>query len=601
MAKSPVSKRLKYGMLWDRGWEPIHIEIEAIRRGGRWKGRHGWYGEGISHHVKELQKIIWPEKDFHKWSDLLRENFCTHRFTSVIGPASTGKTHEAALFALCMYYAFPESTTVLCSSTEREMLEMRVWGEIKKHHKIAQSRFPWLPGNLIEGRQRIVTDSRSEAADGRDFRNGLCGVPCKRGGSFIGLGSFAGVKNKRVIMIADELQFMHKSFVDALSNMNKNPWCRVLAIGNVKEPYDALGLMAEPSKELGGWDGGIDQTGGTKTWPTRWPDGVCVQLVGSDSPNFEVGIEDPAPYPYLIDRRSYETDIAFYGKDSLQFLMMDEGRMPRGVGLRRIITRPMCERFHAVEQPVWSGKPRTRIAFMDAAYGGVGGDRCVFGTLDFGQGIDSAGREKQMIALNSTCLVPINAQIDVIPEDQIANWVKDYCNRDAIPPQNFFFDSTGRGTLMSAFARTWSPYVNGIEFGGRPTERYVSTDRRVLCCEHYSKFVTELWYSVRLCIEADQFRGLTEEVMLEGCMREWTIVASNKIEAEPKDRTKVRMGRSPDLFDALVAGVEGARRRGFNIGKLSNANASVGTDWILELKERYSPLDRKGQMQFVRR
>jgi hypothetical protein len=323
-------------------------------------------------------------------------------------------------------------------------------------------------------------------------------------------------------------------------------------------------------------------------------------LVGSDSPNFKVGPDEKPPFPYLIDRKSYNTDIAFYGRDSLQFLMMDEGRMPRGVGLRRIITRPLCEKFHASDQAVWVGKPRTKIAFMDAAYGGVGGDRCVFGSLEFGAGIDFDGKEKQMVSLNGTSIVPITNTDDMLPEDQIATWVKDYCSREMIIPQNFFFDSTGRGSLMSAFARVWSAYVNGIEFGGTASERYVSADRHVLCCDFYSKFVSELWYSVRLCIEADQFRGMTEEVMFEGCLREWTMVSGGKVEVESKDKTKIRMGRSPDLFDALVAGIEGARRRGFNIGKLSNAIAQVGNDWLLEFSEKYRPLRRKGQLDFVR-
>lgn len=600
MAKSAAANRLKYGLLWPKACDDLDIEMHCIQKGGRWKGRQGMKGEGLSYHVKEMQKLLWPHKDFHDWSNMLRDNFSEHRFITVIGPASTGKTHEAALFALCMYYCFPDETTIMCSSTEREMLEMRVWGEIKKHHKMAVERYPHLPGNLIEGRQRIVTDERMDAAEGRDFRNGLCGVPCKRGGNFVGLGSYAGCKNKRMIMIADELQFMHRSFVDALSNVNKNPNCKIICLGNVKEPYDALGLMAEPHKSLGGWDGGIDQTGGTKVWQTRWPDGVCIQLVGSDSPNFKVGIEEKPPYPYLIDRKSYEADIQFYGKDSLQFLMMDEGRMPRGVGMRRVITRPLCEKFHATDQPLWVGKPRTRIAFMDAAYGGVGGDRCVFGTLDFGMGLDFEGHEKQMVAVNNTVLVPLKANDETLAEDQIAIWVKDYCSRENIAPHNFFFDSTGRGSLMSAFARIWSPYVNGIEFGGTPSERYVSTDRHVLCCDFYSKFVSELWYSVRLCIEADQFRGMTEELMFEGCLREWTMTSGGKVEVESKDKTKIRMGRSPDLFDALVAGIEGARRRGFNIGKLSNATAIVGSAWIQDLRDKYKPINSKGQLAFVR-
>jgi hypothetical protein len=90
------------------------------------------------------------------------------------------------------------------------------------------------------------------------------------------------------------------------------------------------------------------------------------------------------------------------------------------------------------------------------------------------------------------------------------------------------------------------------------------------CRDYYSKFVTELWWSVRLCIEGCQMRGMTEDVIAEGSMREWKLTNGNKHEVETKEQMKLKSGRSPDLFDSLVTGVEVARRRGFMIGKLSN-------------------------------
>lgn len=585
MAAPPV---WKYGIPWPPGTADVEIEMAMLHRGGRFKMQGKVVGDGWMSHWLRMQKLLWPRLDQHRWGILLQTNFCEHRMTGVMGPASSGKTHEAAKFVLCQYYLHPNETTVICSSTERESLEDRIWGEIKNLHREARQKYDWLPGYPIDSRQRILTDKSKEyAEDGRDFRNGMVGVPCKKGGNFVGLGAYAGRKNKYVILAADEGQFMPRAYVDAISNLNKNRNFKCLVMGNPKEPMDALGAMCEPAADLGGWDGAIDQSGGTKTWRTRWPDGVCVQLVGSDSPNFDVGEKEPIPFPYLIKRSDIATDIAFYGRDSLQFTMMDEGRMPRGAGLRRVITRPMCEKFGAMDQIVWTGSKRTTVAFLDAAYGATGGDRCVFGFLEFGTGLDRENRERQMINLISTEVVPVNALIQALPEDQIAGWVKVQCERRMVPPQQCFFDSTGRGTLMGAFARLWSAYVNPIEFGGRPTERMVSAERRVPCSEYYSKFVSELWYSVRLCIEAGQFRGMTDEVMAEGCLREWTIVTGNRVEVEPKEKTKIRMGRSPDLFDGLVAGVEGARRLGFEIANLANEDREEGQAWIEELADRF--------------
>jgi len=583
-------KQKKYGLLWEPLMSAAAIEMVMVRAGGNLHGK----GNGLFFHFKALVSELWPEYIWHRWNDLLLDSYLKYRIIGVMGPASSGKTNSAAVNVLADYYAWNDCTTVLVSSTEREMLEMRVWGEIKKYHRMAQAKFPSLvPGNLIESKQRIITDSRFDTADGRDFRNGICGVPCKKGGSYVGLGSFAGIKNKRLRMVADECHLMNRVFVDAIANLNKNADFKCIAPGNPKDTTDALGVICEPAAHLGGWDGGIDQAPKTKTWPTRFDQGVCVQLVGSDSPNLDGQLGIP-----IIDQKAIDADIAFYGKDSLQFTMMDEGRMPRGQGLRRVITRQMCLKFGAMEDPVWKSEQRTRIGFLDAAYGSVGGDRCVYGELEFG--LDPNAR--QILALLKTMLVPVSVEVNELPEDQIAMFVKEQCEASKIPPQQFGFDSTGRGTLMGAFGRIWSPHVVGIEFGGKPSERpvtWIPTSTKVTCRDYYSKFVSELWYSVALTIQSRQFRGMTEEMMTEGSMREWGIVGANKIEVEPKDKMKVKTGRSPDLFDALVTGVEMARRFGFTISMIVAKDAlKIDDGWKQKYKDRMARLEANHRLTY---
>jgi hypothetical protein len=948
----------KYGLKWEPNIHPVSIELTMIRRGGRWiKDAGGYAGEGLFFHYKRLQELLWPQKEWHRWNLMVLEELINNRFIGIMGPASSGKTCEAGVYGLCTYYSLADQTTVMVSSTEKERLEDRVWGEIKKFHKIARAKCEWLPGELLESRQRLLTDVKFADSDGRDFRNGMVGIPCfpsgtlvdipegkksiedlkvgeqvfnaaglgtiaevhqryvsmlvrvrlsdgrfidctedhpfftqrgwvnardlstldmvfsaretmclmwggfrirvpkpeilqcrmqklftteemcsmrrffstmepeegmdgsncrtilqsrlcrkmgsqtqieiencntslrtlrnvngqspfqpeilfgqmqectgvnpmspmrdrfyldqgiahettdaflqqllqeesdwsemwkeacssdcgrntsledvpgfdfalsfkdriemhgrqqalvpdrycfsrrkagsrnrrrsashsceaikgykedqnseftwvdsvevlkqagdprfeesrggysvhnlevdghpsyavngvivhncKKGGSYVGLGAFAGTKNKRVILIADEGQFMPQAYVDAISNLNKNAGFQCIVIGNPKDTTDALGKICEPSAELGGWDGGIDQTGGTKKWKTRFPGGVCIQLVGSDSPNMDFPEDQPPRYPYLITREAIASDVAFYGRDSLQFSMMNDGRMPRGQGLRRVITRQMCQKFDALLEPVWVSEKRTKIGFLDAAYGSVGGDRCIFGELQFGPGLARDGTELILLALIQTMLVPVSIKENELPEDQIAKFCKEQCEARGIPAENFGFDSTGRGTLMGAFARLWSAYVVPIEFGGKATDRQVSAENYTLCKDFYSKFVSELWYSVRLTIESRQFRGMTEEVMQEGTMREWKLVTGNRVEVESKVEMKDKMGRSPDLFDALVAGVEMARRKGFMIAKLGKTRSVSDPDWKQRLRERAAKLARAGDLTYT--
>jgi hypothetical protein len=583
-----------------------------IRNGGRWKKKNGGMaGEGSFYHWCRAINLLWPFVKLHKWNLLTIEKYLEYRTIGVIGPASSGKTNTAALCALLDYYVFPSCTTVICCSTTKERLEDRIWGEIKKLHRQAKEVAPWIDGHLIEGRQRIITDDRTALIEGRDFRNGLVGVPCKKGDSYVGLGDFAGLKNKRVRLFGDELSLLPRVFVDAVSNLDKNPDFKAMGLGNPKETTDALGVFCEPAPGLGGWDGGIDQTPETKSWLTRRPQGVCIQLPGTDSPNLDGKLGIP-----LITQEQIDRDVAFYGKDSLWFTMMDQGMMPRGQGSRRIITRQICLKGGAMEDPVWKDSARVQIGFLDAAYGGVGGDRCVFGKLQFGEEIaplDSLTPDKLLISQNyrpmtgrkilhliGLELVPITNQSSDPPEYQIAEWVRNRCVESNIPPENFFFDAGSRSSLVAAFAKQWSNQVVPIDFGGKPSERKVAAHMDVSCRDYYSKFVSELWFSARYTIEAGQFRGMTEDVMMEGCSREWKIVAGNKHEVETKEDMKLKTGRSPDLFDALVCGIEGARQRGFVIMRLASVRGvREDTRWKRELENQAKKFWKVGSLDYA--
>lgn len=583
-----------------------------IRMGGRWiKKGGGVAGEGMKFHFKRLQELLWPtEKVWHKWNIMQMECYLDNSITVVMGAASTGKTNSAATDVLADYFCYPECTTVICCSTTKERLEDRIMGEFKKYFRLAKDRCNWLPGHLIEGRQRIVTDSRAEAAEGRDFRNGIIGVAALKGNSYVGLSSFIGIKNKRVRLLADELSLLPRAFIDSISNLDKNPSFKCIGLGNPKDTTDAMGVLGEPAAHLGGWDGGIDQTPQTKTWPTRRIGGICLQLPGPDSPNLDGKLGIP-----LITQEQIDRDVAYYGTDSIQYTMMNLASMPRGQGSRRVITRQMCQKFHALDDPVWKDARRTQIAFLDAAYGGAGGDRCVFGWLQFGiEALPLDGSmhvsnlisqdqpslaERQILHLGGMELVPI-VNNDEPAEDQIVDFVRSRCEQQGVSPENFWFDAGMRTSLVSAFSRKWSSNVQSIDFGGRPSDRKVSTEIDVFCKDYYSKFVTELWFNVRHVIEANQFRGMTEDVMMEGSSREWKIVGANKIEVETKAEMKLKTSRSPDLFDALACGVHGAIQRGFKIQRLGTPQQKrQDSRWKRELKEQQEKLWQSKQLNYA--
>lgn len=580
------SKKIsKYNALWPGNATDLQIEMACIRAGGSWEKDGKKQGNGLAFHYNQMRKILWPRLDDHRWNQLCLQEICNSKVTVLMGAGSTGKTHMAAWWGLCDYYCFPNDTCVLVSSTDLRGLDLRVWGEIKTLHEEAQTLHD-VPGHLLETKRAISTDD-IEDDEVRDLRKGIIGVPTVQNGKIVGLSKFLGIKQKRMRLIADEAQFMGASFLSAFANLDKNEDFKAVVLGNPQDILDPLGKAAEPKD---GW-GSHMEPDKTAVWDTRFMSGRCVNLIGTDSPNFDYPEGTPTKFPYLISREKIANTLSFFPQDSTEYYSQCIGSMKIGQMIKRVLTRDLCRQFLATSQDiVWDG-PTTKICGLDAAYGG---DRCVAGHIEFGKSIEG----KTTILIRPPFIVPIRANSDKQPEDQIAEWIKEYCRKNSIPPENFFHDSTGRGSLGTALARIWSAQCNPIEFGGSPTTRPVSLDlyiwdqsekRRRLkrCDEHYSKFVTELWFSVRYAVEAGQVRGLSEDVMDEFCMREWKKVRSDKIELEKKEDMKERVGRSPDLADFVSICFEGARQRGFQISRLANAEAEQKSlEWLRSLADK---------------
>jgi hypothetical protein len=413
--------------------------------------------------------------------------------------------------------------------------------------------------------------SEGEDEDSEDFRNAIVGVPCMVGGSFVGLGKYVGIKNRYIILIADEASLMSDAYGRGVTSLEQNPGFRCWPLANPKDRFDTFGKLVEPADSEGGWAVTEDITK-TTVWKTRKDRGVCVNLVGTDSPNHDEPRNRFAKWMPSVE--DVDASLAYYGKDSAQALMFVLGVFPKDAQSRRVLTPALCRKFCAQDDVVWQGEPQFKVVGVDAAYGAVGGDRTPLTELHVGVCHD--GKQRVAIA-NGPVMIPVKASLPDLPEDQIALYVMKYCEERGIPPGNVFFDSTGRGSLVSSFGRLWSTAVNGVEFGGVASDRPVHNkpvgpnqqQAPKTCREQYVDFVTELWFLAQVLVEGDQMRQLPTAVMEEGVARAWDFQASIgrvKIYVESKVDMKLRFSRSPDLFDSLVAGLEGCRRLGLEIG-----------------------------------
>lgn len=590
----------RYGLRWDtEQFDDAQIECYAIRKGGTWQHNGKTYGNGNFFHYKRLFRLYWPQEDEHKWEDAALEAIVSHQFTTLMGCSGSAKTSTAAKYALCFYSVWPKGTTILISSTDLRGLEMRVFGRIKELIEHAKNRYEWFPGNVIDSKKAICTDDIQED-EIRNMRDGITCIPClSSSGTFVGLGRYIGIHNTRMLLCADEMQLMQLSLLEAVPNLLNNPVAKFIFLGNPLAQGDPLDKVAEPKAS---WSS-IGVPTKTTSWPTKYMDGICLCLPGLDSPNFDGDPNKPDRFPYMVGRTRERLVRESYGENSQQYCSQILGVRVEGLTARKVITREICQQFDAFRIPVWRDGNTTRVYAVDAAYGSIGGDLCVGGWCEFGMDVNG----KQVFNVGGQKIIPVKALNAIPPDDQIALFVKQECEVLDIPPENVFFD--GRTMLMAAFARLWAPNVNPVDFGGRPTDRPVSLDMKIvdehtgqlrnkLCNEHYSKFVTEMLFSLRYTIESGQLCGLTEDILSDAIPREWKTVRGNRVEIESKTEMRKRTGKSPDRTDQLVTALEGARRLGFHISKLStDTDKKKGPTWIDELFQETEKAIKSTQLQ----
>jgi len=593
MAKAKAQPTfLKYGIKWKVGVSPLAIEFYCIRN-------HVAWGLNLFQHYVNAQALLWPNLQHHRWSNLILKTILEERVTIVTGPKDTGKTHVAlARFGLTDYFAYPNNTLILVSSTELRGLETRIWGELKMMFSQAKERWPWLPGKVVDHMHGLFTDDLGENCDVRDIRKGILCVPCVGGsGEWVGIEKFCGIKQERRRLLADELQFMKAPYLTSVEHLDKGDF-KMVGCNNPIGMGDPADKMSEP---IEGW-GTEPQSEKTETWRNKWG-GVTINLDGRDSPNND---EPKNSYSYLINEDDIQRTLKRCGPDSSAFWTQVIGKRKVGLLEHRVLTYAMCKTFKAFDDVIWKGvEGRFKVYGIDASYGG---DRCVGGWAEVGQDIN----DMWVVSFNEPVLIPIKmSELEKkIAEDQIAEFVRKDCEQNMILPENVFFDATGRGSLGTSFGRLWSAMVNPVEFGGTPTPRPVAGDMFILdpktkqrrlkrCDEHYSKRVTEYWFSVRYLVESGQCRNMPKEVAEEFGMREWYPVKGDRKELEIKEETKTRMGCSPDLADWACIVVEGARRRGFSIKHGEFILNKKGADtWKNDLKKRMEKIRSRYELNY---
>lgn len=532
-------------------------------------------GLGPAQHFKNICMMLWgPESEeplqWHPWLDKMNDTVHQHPITGRVRPhvafsgcASSGKSHYGGAFAIINWLCDPLRTYVFVTSTSLSEAKHRIWKSVVK-------LFIGVPalqsvGKLVDSQGKICTLK----GDGKhDDTAGIFLIAASVSKEREAVAKLIGKKNRRVILLADELPELSHSILDAFfSNLMANEINQFVAMGNFKSRYDPFGEFVKP---VSGWDSiNID----SEEWETER--GYCVRFDGMKSPNILAGKDE---FKFLYGSKQLAEHRKNFGETSALFWRMCRS-FDSPVGMDNIIySEADLVAGNASAQPMWMSAP-TRFSTMDPSFTN-GGDRTVQYIGNYGQATNGLWT----IHIDKHLVLHEDASIPVPRDYQIARKFRDNCMAEMVSPENAAIDSTGAGSvLLSIIHEEWDNKVVGINFSGRASDMMVTVSDPVPARDKFDRRVSELWYVGKEFMKYGQIKGVHDDLARELKARQYDTVKGPegvKISVESKKDMKLRIGFSPDEADCFVLAVDLCRQRfGALAGGIDTGMRKADNDW----------------------
>lgn len=515
---------------------------------------------GFAHHPKAIAREfyfwrlcdeLWNRPDLpepmmikHPWAEEMIRKAIHHKYLAIGGSASSGKSHTMAAWGIINWLSQPQDTLVLMTSTTLREARKRIWGSV-------MSLLSVIEGAPIRIRDSIGNAAYVDANGTLIERAGLSLIAAEKSKTREAVGKFIGIKQKRVILIGDELSELSEAILQAgLSNLSKNPFFQMIGMSNPNSRFDAFGVWSEPKS---GWDSIDIQT--ADEWSTKWG-GHYLRLDGERSPNITLGEEK---FPWLPTAAKLEEDRALLGPESRGYMRMVRAVFFDSDETVGIYSESELTTSGAMGEVEWASKP-TKVAGIDPAFTN-GGDRTIMYVAEVGY----AKNGQYVCRFDNFYHLNDDATNKAVPRTyQIVHQIIDHCKRLGISPDNVAVDSTGAGApFCDVLAGEWSPNILRVSFGGKPSDKRVSMNSRLTGEELYSNRVSELWFVGKELMRTKQIYGIRTELAQEMCARNYDMVKSSslKVKIESKPEFKARFGRSPDLADAAFLALDCARQQ----------------------------------------
>jgi hypothetical protein len=485
-----------------------------------------------------------PLFERHPWAEQMISAAAKEKYLAIGGAASSGKSYVMAGWAIINWLAAPDRTLVLVTSTTLREARKRIWGAVI-------TLLTSVPGLPIKIRDSIGSANYVDNNGVIFDRAGLSLIAAEKSKTREASGKLIGIKQERVILVADELsELSHSIMQTALSNLSSNQNLRVVAMSNPCSRFDAFGDWSEPKN---GWDSIV--TDRDMHWRTKY-NGLYLRFDAEQSPNL---LTDDDPYPWLPTKKRIDEAKQNMGESSRGYMRMyravffdsdeaegiyGENELMRGGALQNAVLRDV-----------------TQMAALDPAFTN-GGDRTM---LRFGEvGYDERGQ--YVLQLKESVLLYEDETNKAVPRTfQIVQQLKEQCQKRGVKAENVAIDATGAGApFCDVVAQDWSPEILRVIFAGKATDRRVSMNNQTPCHNLYANRVSEIWFAGKELIRCGQLKGIDQELAREMTARQYETIKGGeglRMKVESKPDFKKRTGYSPDGADAAFLLIDLARNR----------------------------------------
>ena len=547
---------------------------------------------GTEHeHRLAAMGLLHPKRVNHEWRQRAVQSYYTARRRrkkelSWLGSTNSNKTGTAADLALEIFWEAPESTSVYLTSPYEDATETGIWARTQEQFNSATALHPHLPGRIVESENAIMMYKRNPLSF-------IKVVTVDKIGKMVGKKPTEFSAGMMLIIVDEAPEFKQGGapLLKVLSNLRGVPNMLILFAGNFADVNDLLGQAAEPALE-GGYE--VLNVDTDQEWDTS-RGGMAIRFDGHQSPNVKAG-RDIYPFVTTIE---YLEDLATleHGKDTPGYYRFGRSFPMLDFNEFTVTNAVKIKAGGCYGKAEWSSDAQTVGAHCDP---GFGGDPCMFLTWRFGRAM-LEGQWTDVFDIEDITVIPVHVGKkdevgeEITVDNQIAMGCKVELDKRKIPYRHFSFDDSMRGGIVQAMMRVIGVMVVAISSAGVATTRKLSAVKQTIdpsvkpekkkvktARDAFANFLTEMHFALSSAIDSGQLRGLqsNKDVVRQLCTRRWRW-AGKKREIEPKvsheEGAKARGwgyklrsgGKSPNESDALVGGMEMARRLGFALTGLS--------------------------------